>query len=195
MVTQCGLSAGETVLETAVGSGVGTAAVQIAAAIGATCFGAARSQDKLDKAAQLGMSKGFLSGEGGYAKPVLDATAGGGVQVIVELVGGRYVADDLQCAAGRGRIAVVGLVGGAKLEFDLGLLLRKRITMRGTTLRMRPLEEKLQVAQDFSQHLVPLFVSGKLVPIIDRTFALADAAAAHAYVEENQNFGNVVLTI
>jgi NADPH2:quinone reductase len=193
MVIQCGLAAGETVLITAVGSGVGTAAVQIARAIGATSIGAARTLDKLEAAKKLGMAHGISSESGTFAQSVIDATAGRGVDVIVELVGGSYVAEDLKCAAPKARIIVVGLVGGAKSDFDLGLLLRKRLTVRGTTLRMRPLEEKLQAAQVLARHLVPLFADGRLQPVIDRKFRLEEAAAAHAYVEENKNFGKVVL--
>jgi NADPH2:quinone reductase len=195
MVIQCGLAAGETVLITAVGSGVGTAAVQIAHAIGATSIGAARTEDKLKRAKELGMEHGITSEGGAFAQAVLDATAGRGVDVIVELVGGSYVAEDLKCVATKGRIVVVGLVAGAKTDFDLGLLLRKRLTVRGTTLRMRPLEEKLQAAQVLARHLVPLFTDGRLQAIIDRKFSLEDAAAAHAYVEENKNFGKVVLEL
>jgi NADPH2:quinone reductase len=193
MVIQCGLSAGETVFITAVGSGVGTAAVQIARAIGASSIGAARTQDKLDGAQKLGMTHGVMSDTGTFAQSVVDATMGRGVDVIVELVGGSYVAEDLKCAAPKARIIVVGLVGGAKTDFDLGLLLRKRLTVRGTTLRMRPLEEKLQAAQVLARHLAPLFADGRLEPIIDRKFPLEEAAAAHAYVEANKNFGKVVL--
>jgi NADPH:quinone reductase len=193
MVVQCGLAAGETVLITAVGSGVGTAAVQIARAIGAVAFGTARNADKLTQAEQLGMSRGFLSVDGNFAKDVNEMTAKRGVDVVVELVGGAYVAQDMQCAAQKGRIVIVGLTGGAKSDFDLGLLLRKRLTVRGTTLRMRPLEEKLQAARLLERNLAPLLALGTLKPIVDKTFPLEQAAQAHQYLEANANFGKVVL--
>jgi putative PIG3 family NAD(P)H quinone oxidoreductase len=196
MVTQCGLQAGERVLITAVGSGVGTAAVQIASAIGAVPFGTARTEDKLKQAEALGMVRGFLSGgDATYARHVLDATGGDGVHVVLELVGGRFVAEDLQCATVKGRISIVGLLAGAKMEFDLGTLLAKRLTVRGTTLRRRPLEEKLEAAQLLARHLVPLFADNRLKPIVDKTFPLDQAAQAHAYVEQNKNFGKVVLEL
>ena len=196
MVTQCGLQAGERVLITAVGSGVGTAAVQIATAVGAIAYGTARTQDKLKRAEALGMVKGFISGgDFTYAKQVMDATGGDGVHVVLELVGGRFVGEDLQCTTIKGRISVVGLLAGAKMEFDLAALLSKRLTVRGTTLRRRPVEEKLEAAQLLAVHLVPLFANDRLKPIVDKAFPLDQAAQAHAYVEQNKNFGKVVLEI
>lgn len=193
IVSQCRLAAGETVLITAVGSGVGTAAVQIASAIGARSIGTARSDDKLSRAKAFGLLTGINAGSGNFAQSVLDATAGSGVEVILELVGGPYLSEDLACAATSGRVIVVGLTGGAKAELDLGLLLRKRLTMIGTSLRARPLEQKIIATQLLSRNLCPLFAAGKLKPVIDKKFPLAEAAQAHALMESNQNFGKIVL--
>ncbi|MGO9712221.1 MAG: NAD(P)H-quinone oxidoreductase, partial [Polyangiaceae bacterium] len=146
MVTQAGLAAGETVLVHAVGSGVGTAAVQIARAIGAFSIGTARSAAKLDRARPMGLGEGIVVEGGKLADRVNAITGSRGVDVVVELVGGGYVAEDLACVAPRGRIVVVGLLAGARAELDLGLLLRKRVEIRGTVLRSRPLEEKIDAA-------------------------------------------------
>lgn len=193
MVTQAGLGAGETVLVHAVGSGVGTAAVQIARALSARALGTARSAAKLARAAQLGMDRGFAVAGGKFADDVLRATGGRGVDVVLELVGGGYVAEDLACAAPRARIVIVGLMAGVRADIDLGLILRKRLVLRGTQLRGRPLGEKIAVTQTFARHVVPLLAAGALRPVVDRVLPLCDAAQAHQIVASNEGFGKVVL--
>jgi NADPH:quinone reductase-like Zn-dependent oxidoreductase len=123
----------------------------------------------------------------------LARTGGRGADVVLELVGGPYVQEDLFCLAPRGRIILVGLLGGSTTNLDLGRLLRTRGEIRGTVLRARPLEEKIAVAQSFARHIVPLLAGGKIKAVVDRVFPLAEAAAAHAYVASNQGFGKVVL--
>lgn len=194
-VVQGKLAAGEVVLITAVGSGVGTAMVQIAKAIGAVSVGTARQGHKLDQAEALGLNHRILTVDGAFAEEVRSATDGAGVDVVVELVGGTYVAEDLECCAPGGRIIVVGLVGGARVQADLGIILRKRLTIRGTTMRMRPIEEKIIAAQLLSKNLNPLFIDGVLKPIVDRTFRLEEASKAHEYMESNENFGKIVLEV
>lgn len=194
-VVQGKLKAGEYLLITAVGSGVGTAAVQIAKAIGAISIGTARSGHKLDQAEPFGLNHRVLTIDGAFAEEVRAATDGAGVDVVLELVGGKYVAEDIECCATKGRILLVGLVAGAKVHADLGMILRKRITIRGTTMRMRPLEEKIIAAQLLSKHLNPLFAEGILKPVVDSTFKLEDAAKAHSYMEANENFGKIVLEL
>jgi NADPH:quinone reductase len=195
MVTQAGLAAGETVLVHAVGSGVGTAAVQIARAIGAFSIGTARSAAKLDRARPMGLGEGIVVDAGKFADRVNAITGSRGVDVVVELVGGGYVAEDLACVAPRGRIVVVGLLAGARADLDLGLLLRKRIEMRGTVLRSRPLEEKIDAANLLARHLAPLFATRQLEPVIDKVLPFARAAEAHAYMASNEGFGKVVLEV
>ena len=195
MVTQARLGSGERVLVHAVGSGVGTAAVQIARAIGARSLGTARTLPKIDRAKGLGLDEGILVTEGQFAREVMRRTDEAGVDVVLELVGGRYLAEDLACAALRARIVVVGHLAGARAELDLGDLLRKRITIVGTALRSRPLEEKLEAMQAFARHVVPLLASATLRPVVDRTFPLSEAAAAHAYMATNDGFGKIVLTV
>lgn len=194
-VVQAGLQAGEYLLVTAAGSGVGTAAIQIANAIGAITIGTARSGHKLQAAEEYGLKHGVLSVDGEFAEEVLAATDGAGVNVVLELVGGNYVAQDIACCASKARIMVVGLVGGTKFQADLGMILRKRITIKGTTLRMRPLEEKILAAQLLSKNLNPMFADGRLKPIVDATFKLEEAAKAHAYMEANENFGKIILEL
>ena len=197
LVTQAHLSAGETVLVQAAGSGVGTAAIQIVRAVGARALGTSRTARKLEQARALGLDEGVVlgAGGGGFADAVLRATGGRGVDVVLELVGGAYLAEDLLCVAPRGRIVLVGVMGGARAELDLRLLLHKRIQLTGTVLRARPLEEKIAAVQQLGRHLVPLFARGALRPIVDRVLPLAEAAAAHAYVASNVGFGKVVLEV
>jgi putative PIG3 family NAD(P)H quinone oxidoreductase len=195
MVTQARLTAGETVLIHAVGSGVGTAALQIAKAIGATAVGTSRSASKLDSARALGLTHGAVVGDAGEFSPHVLRMVSGGVDVVLELVGGRYVAEDLRCMAPRGRLVLVGLLAGAQVDLDLGAVLRKRLELRGTVLRARPLEERIATMQTFARHVVPLVASGALRPIVDRTFSLADARGAHAYMAGNEGFGKVILDI
>jgi putative PIG3 family NAD(P)H quinone oxidoreductase len=192
LVTQAGLAAGERVLIHAAGSGVGTAAVQIARTVGARSIGTARTADKLSRARALGLDEALLTTDGKFAETV---SAGGGADVVLELVGGPYLAEDLRCAAPRARIVLVGLLGGPRVEVDLGLVLRQRVTLVGTVLRARPLEEKILATRAFVRHLVPLLARGTLVPVVDRAFPLAAAGEAHAYLASNQGFGKVVLEV
>jgi len=195
LIEQARLRAGETVLIHAVGSGVGTAAVQIARAIGARVVGTARTADKLARARALGLDEAVCVEGGVFAPAVLRATGGRGVDAVLDLVGGPYLAEDLACAAPRARIMLVGLLAGARADLDLARLLHRRVQLTGTMLRSRPLEEKIAAVQQLGRHLVPLFERGALRPVVDRVFPLADAAAAHAYVASNAGFGKVVLTV
>jgi NADPH2:quinone reductase len=195
MVTQAGLAAGETVLVHAVASGVGTAAVQIARAIGARSIGTSRTEEKLARVSPLGLGEGIVAVRGEFADRVLQATGGLGADVVLELVGGDYLAADLACTAPRGRIVLVGLLGGASTKLDLGLLMRKRITLIGTMLRSRPLEEKIGAMQAFARHVVPLLASGSIAPVVERVLPLDRAGEAHAYMAASQGFGKIVLAV
>jgi putative PIG3 family NAD(P)H quinone oxidoreductase len=198
MVSQGGLAAGDTLLVHAVGSGVGTAAVQIARAIGARSIGTARTAEKLEKARALGMSDGIVpetkDGAPLFADRVKELTAGRGADVTLELVGGAYVPESLASLAEKGRLVLVGLMAGTRADVDLALVLRRRLRVFGTVLRARPLEEKILAAQVLERNLGPLFASGACVPVVDRVFPLEKAAAAHEYVASNEGFGKVVLT-
>jgi NADPH:quinone reductase len=193
MVDQAQLSAGETVLVNAVGSGVGTAALQLARAIGARVIGTARTAQKLERAREFGLAKGIVAESALFADEVLASTGGRGVDVVVELVGGAYVAADLSCLAPRGRIVVVGVMGGAQVALDLALLMHKRAELRGTVLRARPLEEKILAARALARHIAPLFADGVLRPVVERVLPLTDAPEAHRLMQSNATFGKIVL--
>jgi NADPH2:quinone reductase len=195
MVDQGGLSAGETVLVHAAGSGVGTAAIQIAGAIGADVIGTLRTPQKVARAKELGLREAIVVEGPRFAGEVLTRTAGLGVDVVLELVGGAYVAEDLACLARRGRIVVVGTMAGARMDLDLGTLMGKRAEVRGTMLRSRPLEEKILAGQALQRHLVPLFARGVLRPVVDRVLPLARAADAHRLMQNNDSFGKLVLEV
>jgi len=196
MVEQAGLKAGEWALIHAVGSGVGTAATQIARAVGARSIGTSRTPDKLGRARAHGLDEGVLvAGGAGFAEAVAHATGGRGADVVLDLLGGRYLAEALACVAPRGRVVLVGLLAGARAELDLRAVLSKRVRVIGTVLRARPLEEKIAAAQQLARHLVPLFERRALVPVVDRVLPLARAADAHALIESNTTFGKVVLEV
>lgn len=191
---QCDLVAGESALVHAAGSGVGTAAVQVARVMGATpIIGTARTAAKLGQAHELGMDIGIEVGEEpSFADRVREAT-GGGVDVILDVVGAPYWQENVAALALRGRMVVVGTMGGSRPQVELGLLLRKRLQVRGTVLRLRPLEEKAEATQAFAKSVVPHMASGAVKVVVDRVFPLAEAGAAQAYMETNESFGKIVL--
>jgi putative PIG3 family NAD(P)H quinone oxidoreductase len=195
LVVQAGLCAGERVLIHAAGSGVGTAAVQVARAVGARVIGTARTRHKLDRARPFGLDETVLVDNDTFATAVLGATGGQGADVVLELVGGAYLAEDLLCVAPRARIVLVGLLAGARAELDLRVLLNRRVQLMGTVMRARPLEEKIAAAQQLARHLAPLLDRRTLVPVVDRVLPLAGAAEAHALVASNATFGKVVLEV
>ena len=189
------LAPGERVLVTAAASGVGTAAVQIARALGCFTVGTTRSADKVRVLRELGASAAIVPEGQSFAKQVLEATGGAGVDVALELVGGAYVGEDLRASASRARIVVVGLTGGAATDLDLRELLRRRVAIVGTVLRSRPLEEKIEAAQLLARRIGPLLAEGRLRPVVDRVFDLADAGLAHEHVAGNAGAGKVLLRV
>lgn len=195
LLTQLKLGMGETVLIHAAGSGVGTAAVQLARVAGAKSIGTAGSDKKLKAARELGLDIGINYRTQDFRTVVLAETGNQGVQAILDLVGAEYWERNIDCLAIRGRMIVVGLLSGRSAEANLGTLLRKRLTIVGTGLRFRPLEEKAAATRSFRDHCIPLFEAGRLKPIVDRVFDLGEAPAAHTYMEENRNFGKIVLRI
>jgi NADPH:quinone reductase len=191
---QLDLTMGERLLILAVGSGVGTAALQLASAAGATVIGTSRTADKLKRAAEMGLEVGVDTSREDLAEAVNQATYGSGVHAVLDLVGGKLLEASLRVVALRGRVVVVGTTGGAKVEVDLGLLLRRRIHLFGTVLRSRPLEEKIALAREFSNSVLPLISSGRIRPIVDSVFPFDAIRAAHERMEENASFGKIVLT-
>ncbi|MDX1675589.1 MAG: NAD(P)H-quinone oxidoreductase [Longimicrobiales bacterium] len=189
-----GLRGRETLLIHAVGSGVGTAALQLARAIGATVIGTSRSAWKLERAREMGLDVAIdTSGNGGFAEPVLDATARRGVSAVLDLVGGPYVEEDVKCVGYLGRIVLIGLTGGRTAELDLGTLLKKRVTLVASVLRTRPPAEKAAAARTFEETVLPLLRRGAVRPVIHEVVPMADVVRAHELVESNETFGKVVL--
>jgi putative PIG3 family NAD(P)H quinone oxidoreductase len=195
MVTQAALGANEHVLIHAVGSGVGLAAVQIARAWGAVPYGTARSASKVDRARALGLADGLTVD--GDPEPIVAAaerwTNGHGIDVTLDLVGGAYVDVNVRAAARGGRILLVGTVAGRTGSVPLGVMLGKRLTMRGTVMRARSAAEKREVAAAFARDVVPLLARGQLKPVVDSVFALDEIRAAHERLASNATFGKVVI--
>ena len=190
---QMRLALGETVLLHSVGSGVGTAAVQLARASGARVIGTSRTADKLARAAELGLDHGILVRDDGWPRQVLELTGGRGVDVLMDLVGGPYLAGNQSVLAVGGRMVVVGMTGGPKAEIDLRVLMRRRASMTGTVMRSRSLEDKIALARDFSAAVVPLFERGVLRPVVDRFYRPEEAGQAHERLGANDTFGKLVI--
>lgn len=191
---QGGLGPGQTLLLHGAGSGVGTAALQLCHVTGATSIGTSRSPGKLDRCLELGLDHAVLTERGDFQKTVLDLTAGRGVDLILDMVGAAYLEQNLSCLAPRGRLILIGLLGGPSAPIDLSRILKQSLRIRGTVLRPRPVEEKIRLNQEFRRRILPFFETGDLKPIIDREFPLEKAAEAHAFMENNGNFGKIVLT-
>lgn len=186
---------GDAVLIHAGGSGVGTAAIQLAKAMGASfIFTTSRTQWKLDKCAEMGADRGINTQEKAFEEAIKEIRSDG-VDVILDFVGGAYLEQNLQAVARDGRIVIISTLGGSRTEIDLRQMMLKRIQLRGTTLRSRPAEQKMVLTQKFARQMLPLLATKRLYPVIDRTFSLAEAADAHRYMEQNSNFGKIVLEV
>lgn len=190
---QLHMQLGERLLIHAVGSGVGTAALQLARVAGATVLGTSRSPGKLARARELGLDVEIDASAGDWPQRVQDATHDAGVQAILDLVGGSYLDGNLRVLAPRGRMIVVGITSGARAELNLGTLLYKRLRIYGTVLRARPLEEKIALAREFAERVLPLFAAGRLRPVVDRVHSFAEIRDAHRLMESDATFGKVVL--
>jgi NADPH:quinone reductase len=198
LFTRAGLHMGERVLIHAAASGVGTAAIQVAHAAGATVYGTSRTADKLQRIHELNLGLDKSVAVGGQPSNFVDAvqkwTSGAGVDVILDLVGGNYLAANLEALALRGRLICVGTMAGAKSEIDLGLLLRKRAIIIGTMLRGRSIEEKAEATRLFASSVLPLVSRGAIRPVIDRVYPVDEIRDAHERMESNESFGKIVLT-
>lgn len=193
---QADLKPGETVLVHAVGSGVGTAAMQIAHAMGCRVLGTSRTASKLSDASALGLDVAINTSEiDDFADAVLKATGGTGVDVVLDLLGAGALAGNLKCIATCGRIVVVGLLAGGTGTLELSTLLRKRASIHGTTLRARPLEEKAVATRRFAQRVVPWLERGLVRPVVDRVFPFESVRSAQERLEANLGFGKIVLTL
>jgi putative PIG3 family NAD(P)H quinone oxidoreductase len=193
LFTRLGLALGETVLVHAVGSGVGTAALQLAKAAGARVIGTSRSAWKLERATSLGLDLGVDPAREDFADAALAFTGGAGVDAVLDLVGGAYLECNLRALASRGRLAFVGTVAGSRAELDMRIVMTKRLSIVGTTLRARPLEEKIAATRAFAHHALPLLEQRRIRPVLDRVLPADEVQEAHRLLEEGKVFGKVVL--
>jgi putative PIG3 family NAD(P)H quinone oxidoreductase len=185
----------ESLLVHAGGSGVGTAAIQMAHLIGATVYFTAGSADKIERALALGADAGINYKTQDFVAEVKRLTGGTGVDVVEDFLGASYLARNLDVLKIKGRLVIVATMGGTKTEIDLNLLMRKRLAVFGSVLRARPVEEKRLVTQRFLERWMQPLKEGKLKPIIDSTFPLAQARQAHERMESNANFGKIILSV
>jgi NADPH:quinone reductase-like Zn-dependent oxidoreductase len=194
LVVQGGLTSGRWALVHAGASGVGTAAIQICAAIGAriivTC-----SSGKVQSCRDLGADVVVDYTTQDFVEEVQRATNGAGVDVILDVIGGDYVERNIASLAVKGHIIQVGVMAGKPVPFNVGLLLGKRASITGTVLRARPLEEKIAITQRFIAEMLPLFDTGAMAPIIDSRYVFTDIAQAHAHMAANANVGKIVIDI
>ncbi|OAI57610.1 NAD(P)H-quinone oxidoreductase [Acidobacteria bacterium SCGC AG-212-P17] len=200
--TQANLRPGETVLIHAVGSGVGLAAVQLARAIQAVPYGTSRTADKIEKSKPLGLQDGLVLQENALRQNFDDLatsaekwTAGKGINVLLDLVGGPYVKASQKTMAHQGRMILVGTVAGGSYELDAKYVMSKRLQIRGTVLRARSLEEKMAATRLFAAEVVPLLACGVLKPNVDSVFSISKISQAHQRLESNETFGKVVVVM
>ena len=196
------LAKGETLLIQGGSSGIGVTAIQIAKALGATVIVTAGSDEKCAACLALGADHAINYKTDDFAEIVKKLTSGNGVNVILDMVAGSYIARELECLAEDGRLVIIAVQGGIKAEVNAGLVLRKRLTITGSTLRPRPIEFKSAIAKALKQKVWPLLESGAIKPVIHSTFAADDtadasgsqAARAHTLMESNQHIGKIILT-
>jgi NADPH2:quinone reductase len=194
LVLQGGMTSGKTALVHAGASGVGTAAIQICRAIGAriavTC-----STGKVSACEALGADAVIDYKSDDFVAGVRTLTGGRGVDMVLDVIGGDYTNRNIEALALNGRIIQVGLMGSGKAEINLGGLLGKRASITGTTLRARPIEQKITTSQRFATEMLPLVADGRLEPVIDSRYRLDEIAAAHTYMESNANVGKILIDV
>ena len=188
LVTRGRLQPGERALIHAVGSGVGTAAIQLVKLLKATSVGTSRSLAKLSRAKALGLDEAIDTSSGGFREG-LSAP----VHVILDVLGGPAFFENLEALAPRGRLVMLGHLQGAKVEGSIDAILRKRLEVIGSVMRTRSLEERVALTHDFSAYLLPAFAARKLEPVVGATFPFTRIAEAHQLMEEDENFGKIVL--
>lgn len=196
LVTQANVRPGDSVLIHAVGSGVGLTAVQVARQLGATVYGTARSAHKLEIARELGLRAGATPGEPGWVAAASRKWTGGrGVDIVLDLLGGNYVRESVAALAPRGRLVLIGTLAGLESTLDLRYMLSRRLMVRGTVLRSRPLEERIAVTQAFAREVMPWLANGTVHTRIDATFPLERIADAHRLMEGNATAGKIAITM
>ncbi len=190
-----GLKAGESVLIHGGTSGIGTTSIQLAAAWGARVFATAGTTEKARACERLGAARGIDYRAEDFVEVIRQETAGKGVDLILDMVGASYLARNMDAAALEGRLVVISLIGGARAEINLGTLMSKRLTVTGSTLRVRTVAQKAAVADGLRRNVWPLLAAGRVRPVIHATFPLAQASEAHRLMETSQHIGKIVLTI
>ena len=195
LFTRAKLQPGESMLVHAAGSGVGTAAIQLARATGAQAYGTSRTAEKLERARGYGLRNSVVVKDGPQDFPpaVNEWTSGRGVNVIIDLVGAAYLETNLSALAQKGRLILVGTTAGSKATLDFATVMRKRLTIIGTVLRARSSEEKASATRLFANHVVPLLADGIVRPVIDKVYKLAEVREAHLRMESNESFGKIIL--
>lgn len=194
LVVEGQLLAGETVLVTGATSGIGTFAVQLIRELGGRVIAAARSAERLERLRDFGVEH-LVAFDADYAKRVRAATGGSGADLVLDLVAGEWFVPTLECLRERGRLILVGLTAGRKAEVDLGLILKRRLRIVGSVLRARPVAEKAELVRGFAAFGLPRLADGRLRPVVDRLFPLAEAAHGYAHLEHERPLGKVVLTL
>jgi len=189
------LEPGETLLVQGGSSGIGVAAIQLARALGHTVYATAGSDEKCRACESLGATRAINYRSEDFVAVIREATAGRGVDVILDMVSGSYVARELDCLADDGRLLTIATLGGARAEVNMAAVLRRRLTLTGSTLRPRPVAFKSAIARRLQSVVWPLFESGRLQPMVHATFPLAQAAAAHSLMESSAHIGKIVLTV
>jgi NADPH2:quinone reductase len=170
-------------------------AIQVASALGHRVFATAGSEDKCRACEQLGAERAINYRTEDFAAVVKELTGGKGVDVVLDMVGGDYLPREIACLADDGRIALIALLGGARAQVDLGQVLRRRLTISGSTLRPRPVAFKAQIARELRERVWPLIESGKIRPVIYKTFPLEAASEAHALMESSAHVGKIMLDV
>jgi NADPH2:quinone reductase len=189
------LSTGETLLVQGGSSGIGVTAIMLAKAMGHRVFVTAGSDEKCAACIKLGADVAINYKTQDFVEEVKKATNGKGVDVILDMVTGTYLQREIDCLADDGRIVVIAIMGGSKSEVNTGQILRRRLTVTGSTLRPRPVAFKRQIAKELHEHVWPLLNSGKLKPVIYKTFSLEQAADAHRLMESSEHVGKIILTV
>ncbi len=188
------LQPGETLLVQGGSSGIGVTAIQMAKALGARVIVTAGSDDKCEACVKLGADHAINYKTHDFVEEAKRLTDGKGVDVVLDMVAGDYIAREVECLADDGRIVIIAIQGGTKSGFNAGQVLRRRLTITGSTLRPRPVAFKAAIARALREKVWPLVESGAIAPVIYRTFPAAQAAEAHALMESNQHIGKIVLT-
>jgi NADPH2:quinone reductase len=188
------LQAGETLLIQGGTSGIGVTAIQMAKALGATVIATAGSDEKCAACLALGADHAINYKTADFSVEAKRLTEGKGVNVILDMVAGSYVAREVECLAEDGRLVIIAVQGGVKAEFNAGMVLRKRLSVTGSTLRPRPIAFKTAIAQSLRAKVWPLLENGAIKPVIFKTFPADAAAQAHALMESNQHIGKIILT-